>query len=67
MKRKRYKDMTLEEKTEYNYKAIYTRSKIVVFLFIVNLFLLMLNILIVILANLDKIISLEDLPLFYLH
>ena len=42
--------MTLKEKTEYNYNEINTRSRTIVFLSILNMVML-------ILANLEKIIS----------
>ena len=50
MKRKRYRDMTAQEKIEHNYNEINTRSKTIIFLSILNMVML-------ILANLDKIVS----------
>lgn len=60
MRKKKYKDLTMEEQTVYNYKIIVRRSKWVAFL-------CCLNMLMIILAYLDKIIFFVYFAISYLH
>ena len=60
MRKKKYKDLTMEEQTVYNYKIIVRRSKWVVILCCLIMIM-------IILAYLDKIIFFVYFAISYLH
>ncbi len=59
-KRKRYKDMTIEEQIDYNYRVADRNSKIALWINVVTIFILLI-------ANLDKIVFFVRYVLSCLH